>query len=503
MTVQERITATHSILVFIYGFFCGVLVSSFFFIQPLISLFLLFVGIAIIIAEKIYSGDIGREVLFISLAFITFASGSLIYAIKDFHEPATPLLSGVVISEPEWRENTKRFVMLSDNGERVLVSTDLYSSIQYGNRVEVDGKWSTPGVIDDGIGRPFNYAAYLAKDDIYHTLSFAEVEIVSSGHANPVKAFLFKIKRALVGKMREILPEPKSSLLAGLVVAGKDAMPREILEEFRRAGIIHIVVLSGYNVAIIAVFITKFFEHLLMLLPGLVGRLSANGPRLAALASAIGIMLFVFMTGGEATVVRASFMALAVILAKSIGGNYSAPRALLAAAFLMVVINPKVLVFDPSFQLSFLATCGLIYLAPIFERWFRRLPEFLGFRAMFATTVATQTAVLPFLIWSMGDVSLVSLPANLLVLPFIPAAMAFGFAAAFLAFFSSLLALPISFIAHLILAWILGVSSVLGNLSFASVSVPQFSFLVVLGVYAVLIIFVRLRSFSPRPPSSN
>jgi competence protein ComEC len=508
MTAQSETTKLFSkaVLVFIFSFIFGILVSSFYFLSPLFAIFIIFMGISIISVEKILNGSVYGPIIFISIIFIASGLGILRYAVKDFHESNLFFSSnigqavefeGIVVTEPEFRENTTRFVV-SSLDEKILVSDGLYSEVSYGDLVSVKGRLNKPGVIDDGIRRAFDYGAYLSREDIYYTLSFAKVEIVSKGHGNLVKAGLFKIKHALVERMRIILPEPESSLLAGLVVAGKGAMPKDILEEFRRAGIIHIVVLSGYNVTIIAVFITKFFEAILMRIPRIVERLRVSGPRLAAGFSIAGILLFVLMTGGEATVVRASIMALAVILAKVVGGNYSAPRALLIAAFVMVVINPKVLVFDPSFELSFLATCGLIWLAPIFEKWLVKIPEFLGFRAMLATTIATQTAVLPFLVWSMGDVSLVSLPANVLVLLFIPAAMGFGFMATLLSFVSPIIALPVSFIAHLILVWILGVSSVLGNLSFASITVSQFPFWVVVLIYIGMIILTkRHQNFSP------
>lgn len=490
MTARERIIGTTSIFIFLFAFLGGVFISSFVFVPPLVSLFVAVVGAAILLAEKIYRNEIGKEALFISLALLAFGFGAFRYAVKDFHEPIEPSPTGIVVSEPELRENTTRFVMRADNGEKVLVNADLYSPVKYGDRVEVSGRWGVPGIIDDGIGRPFNYAAYLAKDDIYHTLGFAEVEILSSGHGNPVKQVLFTIKHSLVSKMREILPEPESSLLAGLVVAGKGAMPRDILDEFRRAGIIHIVVLSGYNVAIIAEFIRKLIESVLVKISSLGYSRFAN-PRFAAGASIVGIMLFVLMTGAEATVVRASLMVLAVIAAKAFGRNYSAPRALLVAAFLMILVNPKILVFDPSFQLSFLATCGLIWVTPFIEKYLDWLSDTWGARSMLSATIATQATVLPFLIWSMGDVSLVSLPANILVLLFIPAAMFTGFAAAILAYISPIVALPLSFPAHLILSWILGVSKILGNLSFASVSVPQFPFWVVIVIYIAMIYGVK------------
>lgn len=214
------------------------------------------------------------------------------------------------------------------------------------------------------------------------------------------------------------------------------------------------------------------------------------GPGTAASASIIGIILFVLMTGTEATVVRAALMVLVVIAAKLFGRAYSAPRALLTAAFLMILHNPKILVFDPSFQLSFLATCGLIYLSPVFEKFLKRL-SWASMRAVFATTLATQITVLPFLIYSMGDVSLVSLPANVLTLLFIPITMLVGFTATIVAYLSSVVAWPLSYVAHLLLSWILGVSHYLGNLSFASISVPLFPFWIVIIIYLIIIIFVR------------
>lgn len=430
----------------------------------------------------------------LSLVMLSFGLGALRYAIKDFHQRLIPTFTGVIVSEPDEKENTTRFVLRSDNGEKLLVSTDLYSPIHYGDQVEVSGKLAEPGSISDGPGRPFDYAKYLAKDDIYFTMSFARVEVLSQGHGNQIKRALFKLKHSLIAKMREIFNEPESSLLAGLIVAGKAAVPRDILEAFRRAGVIHIIVLSGYNVTIIADFIRRICEHLFLWLRMGMNLPAQIGPRAAALASVFGIILFVLMTGAEATVVRAALLVLTVVMAKMLGRSYSAPRALLAAASLMLLHNPKILVFDPSFQLSFLATGGLIYLSPVVESYLGRVPAGWGLRATLAATIATQTAVLPFLIYSTGSVSLVSLPANVLILLFIPATMLGGFIATLVAYVSPLMALPFSYFAHLLLAWILLVSDYLGNLSFAYVASPQFPFWVVLLCYAGLIIILARRA---------
>lgn len=480
---MARETSTNSFFVFILSFILAVFISSFVSINLYISVLLIFIGAVILVTERILKGKFGKEILFLSLALIAFGLGSLRYSIKDSHEPITPTSTGIVVSEPEQRENTTRFVIKTDNDEKVLVNTDLYSPIQYGDRVEVVGKLEEPGVIEDEEGgRPFDYGAYLAKDDIYHTMSFAKVETISGGHGNFLKSALLKLKLSFVGKIREILAEPESSLLAGLVIAGKGAMPKDILEEFQRAGVIHVVVLSGYNITIIADFIKNVFR--------------------SSTFSIVGIILFVIMTGAQATVVRAALMVLAVIFAKKFHRKFSAPRALLVAAFLMIVQNPKILVFDPSFQLSFLATTALIFVSPMFERHLKWCSERWGLRSTLATTLATQIVVLPYLLYNMGNFSIVSLPANMLILLIIPATMLVGFIATLVSYISVTIALPFSYATHLLLAWILAVSHYLGNLSFALFSIPLFPLWATVFLYLLMIIFVW-RSQNSLPRSAN
>lgn len=460
------------IFIFIFSFVFATAISSVVFIQSLIAVLLLSVGMAIILADKVGNKRVSQEVIFIFIFLVAFSFGSLRYSIKDFHQSRTPLMTGVVIEEPEDKDNFRRFVLLSDNGEKVLVQAPLYSPVQYGDRVIVEGELEVPGLIegeDNGIS--FDYGKYLAKDDIYHILNFADVEIVSSGNGNKIKSILFKLKKNFVGHIKDILSEPFASLLAGLIVAGRDAMPKDILEEFRRAGVVHIVVLSGFNITLIAEFMRKLFR--------------------SNWVAVIGIFLFVLMTGAEATVVRASIMALIVILARVFGRNYSAPRALLLGGFLMLLQNPKILVFDPSFQLSFLATLGLIYLCPPIERGLRFVSQKWKLRETLAQTVATQLTVLPLLIYSIGDISLVSLPANLLILLIIPFTMLVGFVATILSYVSAALAWPLAFISHLLLSWILLVSSFFGNLSFATISIPPVSILVVIMVYVVSLLLIH------------
>lgn len=488
--VLERIkNARHAgIFVFIWGFIWGVFVSSSVTILPGISLGLIVLFILALLLYKVFKKE-NRLYFLVLLFLLAWCCGAFRYSIKDFHEfnpyletdvEKTIETKGIVISEPERRDNDVR-IRIKTPADTLLVTVDAFSRVDYGDEVSLKGKLRKPGVIASEAGRDFDYASYLSKDDIYYTMSYAEIEVLSSGHGNGVQSFLLKLKKKFTNKMEELLAEPESSLLAGLLVSGKQALPQNIIEEFKRAGVVHIVVLSGYNITIIAEFLGKIFAFI--------------GLTFSLYASVVGIVLFVLLTGATATVVRASLMALIVVLGKLVRRPYSVSRALLIAGFCMILENPKILVFDPSFQLSYLAVLALVYVAPIVEKYLDHFSSRWGFKNMLATTIATQVTVLPYLLYSMGNVSVVGLPSNILILLIVPFTMLIGFLGTILGFVSYYLALPFAYIAHLLLSYILWVADLLGNLHFASVSVYLPVWLMMICYIGLGLTVWRFRSF--------
>ena len=127
--------------------------------------------------------------------------------------------------------------------------------------------------------------------------------------------------------------------------------------------------------------------------------------------------------------VRAAIMGGLLILAKREGRNYRITNAIIFAGAVMLFFNPYLLRYDAGFQLSFLATFGLVYLVPYFEKWFSRLSNFLSFRDNLAATLSAQIMTLPVVFFSFDRVSLIAPLANVLILPFIPLTMLFGFLA--------------------------------------------------------------------------
>ena len=399
-------------------------------------------------------------------------------------------IEGVVSEEPDARENA---TLLSVNASALVVessaSTTLsaraipihagilatlpaHARVRYGDRVEISGELQLPAPFDTGDGRSFNYPQYLAAQGIEYQLGFAQVEHIEGNSGNPIKAFVIAIKEKYLAGTRAVLPEPEAALAGGITVGDKRSIGPELSQDFQRDSLVHMIVLSGYNITVVL---------------NAIARILAFAPRSVQFGGSIFVVIFFsLVSGGASSAVRAGLMALVAVLARATHRVYLGERALAAVSLGMILWNPWTLCFDPSFQLSALATLGLILLTPLFADLFSRIPEKFGAREILASTCATQLMVLPFLLYQNGTLSLVALPANLFALIPVPLAMLLSFIAALagVAFgsFGTIIALP----AYAILWYIVSVAHLFASLPFAAVSIPAFSAWWMFGAYTLL-----------------
>jgi competence protein ComEC len=383
--------------------------------------------------------------------------------------------TAVVVAEPDQRDNSTLLVLQPENSSnKILAILPAYADYNYGDKLVVSGKLSLPENFETDAGKVFDYQKYLEKDGVFFIIQRPEVKVIETGAGNKVMTKLFVLKHAFINNLEQKIPEPESSLLAGLVVGEKQALGKEWSDRFRAAGLSHIVVLSGYNLSIVAENILRVFSLFL----------SRN---LSLLAGAFGIIGFALMVGGGATVLRASIMALIALLARATGRVYAATVALAVAGGLMLLWNPPLLVYDLGFQLSFLATLGVIHGPVILAPFFSRLTDRFGFKEILLTTLSAQIIVLPWILYTTGNLSLWALPANLLVLPVIPFTMLSGFVTSVVTFLSSFLAWPFALVSHLLLAYILLIVKIVSSLPLADLTIKQFP--LVLTILAYILIF--------------
>lgn len=405
---------------------------------------------------------------------------------NDFFLEGEKDCNGRVVAEPDKRDSFVYLIILTDNdcdSIKIRAKVSIYPEINYGDRVHLAGKVTKPENFEMDTGRTFHYEEYLLKDDIVAVSFYPSVIRLEQEHNFSLQRSLINLKNWFVGKINEILPSPHAELLGGLVVGAKQSLGEKLLEDFRIVGLIHIVVLSGFNVVIIIAFISSLLNWL---------------PRQVSLSiTVIFVILFAMLVGLNPPIVRASLMALISIWGMSTYRQYNVHRAFILTVTLMVLQNPMIVLYDPSFQLSTLATSGLLYISPLFKNGMKWITEKCGCREIVLSTIATYIAVAPFLLYMMGELSVISLIVNLLVLPIIPITMLVGFLATL---FYSIIGFTflLDYISYILLSYTLFFVDIFSRLPFAIVEFKNTPGIFVFLMYLILCtyLFVKRKSLS-------
>lgn len=243
----------------------------------------------------------------------------------------------------------------------------------------------------------------------------------------PDQTFFTHVRALCDAQFTKFFDEPYKTLISGIIFGGSSNFSSEWKEVFRSTGTMHIVAVSGANIA----FVVHWIEWVL--------KKSIAAPRARFYAAILSIGAYILVTGAPASVVRAGLMALVMHMGPLVGRRTYATHALTAAAALMVLINPSI-AKNIGFQFSCLATMGLI----IFESPTSR------FGSVISETIAATLCILPLEIFYFKTVSLSALIANVIVAPFIPAIMILGIFSLAVINFVPLISVPVVYIAQFV-----------------------------------------------------
>lgn len=350
-----------------------------------------------------------------------------------------------------------------------LIKTGRFPGYDYGQKVEVIGRLEKKMLGAFRWQFILNYPSIKIieeKENLVNRIGIARILVNTRGQAERV--------------FGRLLPEPHSSLLSGILLGSKRQMPDDFLNNLRNTGTMHVIVASGYNITVIASFFVSF-------LAGLVSR------RKAIVLALLAIVSYTIMVGGEPAIVRAAIMGSLTYSAQFLGREKDAVFALLLAAVSMLLISPLML-FDIGFQLSFLATAGILFIYPLFKGRVFKLPLF---GEELKVTLAAQIGTLPILLANFGQVSFLSPFVNALVLPVVPLIMTIGAIVGLIGFIFLPLAWLFALIAWAPLSYFVGLVNLFGSSSFSLITVGQISFWWAMGYYIVIALWIlKNRKFS-------
>ena len=398
---------------------------------------------------------------------------------------------GIVDSLPHQTENaTSIFVKMKEiclpsetckevTGRAYLVVNGSFN-FSYGDKISITGNLTSPENYES-----FSEINYLKSKRVFSKIAFPSLSLIEINQGNPIKSVLYSFREKAVTQVFRLYPQPVSSLLAGILFGEEDQIPQTVETAFRNTSTSHIIVISGFNITIVAALCLNLLRRIF-------------NKWQSTLLTLFILIAYTILVGGDAAVSRAAVMGSMGLIGALFGRKQTGVNSLAFTAALLAAFNPFLLL-DIGFQLSFMATLGLILfsdpITSIFERWFAKEKnenKLVGFwqiliQDYISPLLAAQLIVTPLLIYYFRQFSLVSLPANLLIAPLQPPIMIFGGLSVFISFVIFPLGKIISFIAWVFTALTIRIVILFNALPSNTLQLAQISLISVLCVYLVLL----------------
>jgi competence protein ComEC len=465
-------SSRNKILIFLLSFLTGVfLAPDFVYLKNSIYFFIIIFLLSFFIVKNNYIKFL--LIIFVGtslgLLLFSFAKVRTEYNIKSYADNSEVVIFGYVSSYPQEKEKNISFILNSE-GQKIYILVPKINNYFYGQKIKIIGKINKIENEDE-----FNFKDYFLSKDISYQIFYPKVVEQGGTDGNSIINFLFKIRKLFEDKTNEIFVKPYSSFVLGILL-GVKSLSKDLMDMFSKVSLSHIIVVSGYNLSIIAEVLKKIFYP--------------TSRRLSFWLPMSGIWIFTFLVGADAPVVRAAVMASVIIFSRKEGKKSDGVAVLILAAVLMILFNPFILRYDPGFQLSFLSTLGIILYCDKIEHLLSiiKLPKLITEVA--SATFSAQIFILPIIAFYFGRVSILGPLANLIVLPLIPIIMFFSFINIIIGFVNLSLAHIFSHIPIILILFCIKAGYFLSEIKFAFFEI-NFNINFVL-IYFILLIIVHL-----------
>lgn len=395
-----------------------------------------------------------------SLPFFIFCSSLLAFAYWRYHifhekiilaEPKKVIIKTVLRNEPSFKQASQVFYV-----KKCKIVSSLYPQFHYGDFLLVKGIAKPPDC----------------------QIIFPSIQVLEKNQGNVFLDLIFRFKRNLVEMINSSFPRLYAVLLSGMLFGTKDNLPFSFYQNLKKTGLLHIIVVSGFNFTIVARFLNQ--------------RLKFLGKKRSFFVTLFVLFIYALFCGFEAPVLRAFLMTFLTLIAELFGRQKDAIRVLLASGVFILLLNPKSFE-DISFYLSFFGTAGILILTPLLKDFVKI--DFLGIREELATTLGAQLGVTPLLVYFFGEFSLISLITNPTMLWLIEPIMFFGFVSILIMYVSKYLLIVISIPFLVLMTLFVFLTNFWGNFAFSQIKLPKsnVSFLISFYLILVLIYFILLR----------
>lgn len=338
----------------------------------------------------------------LALFWVFLGSGISLYFSHQYEQDRSELIA--LLSEKNTHQAEVISIRWDRNGQLRLMLKIIYWSKEYFFESSFTSglkiiPWSILTL--EKLTRKRESLEYLYSQGLLASLQWNITDILAPQVISPFARIRSGVNTGLIA----ILPENEAALAAGMLVWEKSLFSDTLYAGYQRIGLSHLIVVSGSNIALVLITLLVFTRWMWR---------NIRLPLLIALT--VG---YIILVGGDAPVIRAGIMGLIAYSFVEFGNRVDAVRTLLFASVILCIISPYSLLYDAGFQLSALATLGLICASPDIKRFLDwiRTPKWLG--EIIATSMAASLFTLPITLSIFGSTHMASILANIVIAPFV------------------------------------------------------------------------------------
>ena len=372
--------------------------------------------------------------------------------------------------------------ILKNNFQCNISFTSKKRTVQLYNLLKIGNKISVVGTLRKGRGErnpgEFDYYKYLQSKKIVGILYAKKAKDfrIAETSINYLSNTILNSRKWVAQKIETLHNKQTAALLKGLLLADRSEIDYKTKESFINSGVIHVLAVSGLHVGFI-VLIFMFLTSRISIYP-------------RTILTILGLIAFLLLTGSTPSVFRATIMVVVMLLIYLSNRSYNSLNALAIAALILLLLNPAE-IFNPGFQLSFSAVLSILIVYPILSERITTKNRVLRYLLLFsAVSFSAQLGTLPFTLIYFQKLSIISLFANLVVIPLIGIIVGLGVLTIFISTFSTLFSLFFASANMLFTDGLLAIVDFTGTQQFSFFYIPNFSLIDALFFYLFLIITI-------------
>lgn len=443
-----------------------------------LSIPILLIGGAVLVAVLAIVLRIHVPIIIVSLSLLFLGA---LYGVQD-DVSDRPLcrfesvVKGEVVRVHRVADDSIQYVVRDELGCSILVTTSRFPEHNVGSILSIQG--DSQLLFEIPIEYE-GYVEYLVQENIDATMQFAEVSLIQKGEGNRLDG----VRRRMRERVQLVFFEPDGSLVQAMLLAERGSLPDAVTEAFRRAGVSHVLAISGLHISLLA----GMMVLVLMMFP--------IHPYVRVCFTIGLLWVYVVIIGFPISAVRATLFWSIVLIAFQLRLLVSLPTVVLITVTAMVTYVPEIL-SDVGFQLSVSAVFG-IFLMLFLTRSLPRHMEARGFLDVVLVSVGAILATWPIVLYHFGTISFLGLIANTLIVPVIPFFLGLSIVSLLISFVSLPLAIVGSYGVHVLWLWMNFVSNMVSGFPFAyveDVSISLWSIFLYYFVLFVISVFVMKKS---------